>query len=251
MRNGQTGYPFIDALMRQLNETGWMHHLGRHACACFLTRGDLYVHWTAGRDVFDELLLDADWSLNNSNWLWLAGVAPFSAPYFRVYSPVPGPKASVNAEQKTGNFIRTFVPELKNMPLKYIYKPWEAPANIQQQAKCVVGKDYPARIVIHEDVKDANIARFKQALDRFKDCGPAPGKGVTDKLDLDQQTANKGKGKGKNKGGGKKTTTKSPRETRPAPKSIASYFAGSNVEEDGSTNDAKSPERKKSRWKKD
>ena len=64
--------------MRQLREQGWLHHLARHAVSCFLTRGDLYCHWTRGRDVFDRDLLDADWAINNFNWLGLAGVAPWS-----------------------------------------------------------------------------------------------------------------------------------------------------------------------------
>lgn len=164
---GRTGFPFIDALMRQLKQTGWMHHLGRHAVACFLTRGDLWQNWTAGRDIFDKYLLDADWSVNNGNWLWLAGVAPFSAPYFRVYDPCPGPKSSLNAEQ-TGEFVRHFVPELKAMPAKYIYKPWTAPIADQKKAGCIIGKDYPNPIVDHQKVRDANIARFKAAVDASK-----------------------------------------------------------------------------------
>jgi len=161
---GMTGYPFIDALMRQLKQTGWIHHLGRHAVACFLTRGDLWQSWTAGRDIFDRLLLDADWALNNGNWLWLAGVAPFSAPYFRIYDPCPGPKSSLNAEQ-TGEFIRHFVPELTKMPTRYIYKPWTAPAAEQKRAGCIIGQHYPAPIVDHQIAREGNIARFKAALD--------------------------------------------------------------------------------------
>eukprot|EP00928_Gymnodinium_smaydae_P003419 TRINITY_DN11228_c0_g3_i2.p1 TRINITY_DN11228_c0_g3~~TRINITY_DN11228_c0_g3_i2.p1 ORF type:complete len:620 (-),score=114.43 TRINITY_DN11228_c0_g3_i2:116-1975(-) len=171
---GATGYPFIDALMRQLHQTGWMHHLGRHAVACFLTRGDLWQSWTAGRDVFDRLLLDADWAVNNGNWLWLAGVAPFSAPFFRVYDPCPGPKSSLNAEQ-TGEFVRHFVPELKNLPAKYIYKPWTAPLDVQKKAGCIIGKDYPLPIVDHQSARDGNIARFKAALDDMK-SGAVPEK---------------------------------------------------------------------------
>lgn len=161
---GKTGYPFIDALMRQLQTTGFMHHLGRHAVACFLTRGDLWQSWVHGRDVFDKLLLDADWAVNNGNWLWLAGVAPFSSPYFRIYDPCPGPKSSLNAEQ-TGEFVRYFVPELKHMPDRYIYRPWEAPAAVQKQAGCIIGMDYPAPIVEHKTVREVNINRFKAALD--------------------------------------------------------------------------------------
>ena len=71
-RDGRTGYPWIDACMRQLKSEGWMHHLARHAVACFLTRGDLYVRWEEGAAVFDELLIDADWAVNNGNWMWLS-----------------------------------------------------------------------------------------------------------------------------------------------------------------------------------
>ena len=96
--NGNTGYPYIDALMRQMKATGWMHHLGRHAVSCFLTRGQMYQNWTYGRDVFDRLLVDSDYALNTGNWLWLSGIAPFSMPFFRVYSPCPqeGKKSALN-----------------------------------------------------------------------------------------------------------------------------------------------------------
>lgn len=169
---GQTGYPFIDALMRQLNQTGWMHHLGRHAVSCFLTRGDLYQHWHVGRDVFDKLLLDADWALNNGNWMWLAGVAPFSMPFFRVYNPSPGPDSALNAEQ-TGEFIKFFVPELKQMPAKHIMAPWEAPMDVQKAAKCVVGKDYPKPIVDHKQASAKNISNFGKSLKTCPKVVPA------------------------------------------------------------------------------
>lgn len=81
---GRTGYPFIDAIMRQLRQEGWVHHLARHAVACFLTRGDLYISWEEGQKVFEELLLDADWALNAGNWMWLSASAFFHQ-FFRVY----------------------------------------------------------------------------------------------------------------------------------------------------------------------
>jgi cryptochrome len=171
-KRGQTGYPFIDALMRQLNQTGWMHHLGRHAVSCFLTRGDLYQHWVFGRDVFDKLLLDADWALNNGNWMWLAGVAPFSMPFFRVYNPSPIGDTAVNAEQ-TGEFIKFFVPELRKMPVKHIYKPWEAPLDVQKAASCTIGKDYPKPIVDHQKASQKNISSFSKSLAAIRKSTPA------------------------------------------------------------------------------
>jgi len=167
-QTGKTGYPFIDALMRQLVTTGWMHHLGRHAAACFLTRGDLFLNWTHGRDFFDKHLLDGDWALNNGNWLWLAGVAPFSMPFFRVYSPSPLGSTALNAEQ-TGGFVKYWVPEVKGFgTAKLVYGPWEASQVAQMAAKCVIGKDYPARVVDHKTESKKNIDHFKKELDRLK-----------------------------------------------------------------------------------
>lgn len=170
-QEGRTGYPYIDALMRQLKTTGWMHHLGRHAVACFLTRGDLFLNWTHGRDWFDKQLLDGDQAINNGNWLWLAGTAPYSPPWFRVYSPVPpvtGKQSALNAEQ-TGEFVKYWVPELKNMPAKYIYEPWKAPILVQQSvAKCVIGQDYPDRIVDHATASKQNIESFKKSVEDLK-----------------------------------------------------------------------------------
>jgi len=171
---GKTGYPFIDALMRQLVQTGWMHHLGRHAVACFLTRGDLWQNWTAGRDVFDKYLLDSDWAINNGNWLWLAGVAPWSAPYFRIYDPCPGPKTSLNAVH-SADFIRHFVPELKGMPDRFLLTPWKAPDDVQKAAQCILGKDYPRPVVDHKSARQSNLSKFKAALDSSK-------KGASSKL---------------------------------------------------------------------
>merc|ERR1719498_1494523 len=171
-KKGQTGYPYIDALMRQLNQTGWMHHLGRHAVSCFLTRGDLYQHWQEGRDVFDKLLLDADWALNNGNWLWLAGVTPFSMPFFRIYHPAPGKDSALNAEQ-TGEFIKFFVPELAKMPAKYIYSPWQAPLDVQKEAGCIIGKDYPKPIVDHAAASKKNVDRFAKSQASLKRSAPS------------------------------------------------------------------------------
>ena len=165
---GETGFPYIDAMMRQLDATGWMHHLGRHAVSCFLTRGQLWQHWELGRDVFDRKLVDADWALNNGNWLWLAGVAPFSMPYFRLYSPCPDGKSSLNVEAKNAEFIRYWVPELKDFPSKYIFEPHLAPIPIQEGSNCVIGQDYPEPMVDRKVVAKENLAKFKESLAKLK-----------------------------------------------------------------------------------
>ncbi|CAI5998776.1 unnamed protein product [Closterium sp. NIES-64] len=109
-RDAKTGFPWIDAIMVQLRQWGWMHHLARHCVACFLTRGDLLVHWELGRDVFDRLLVDSDWAINNGNWLWLSASAFFSQ-YHRIYSPVTFGKKY----DPSGKFIRHFLPVLKGV----------------------------------------------------------------------------------------------------------------------------------------
>lgn len=162
--DGKTGFPLIDALMRQLESTGWMHHLGRHAVSCFLTRGQLWQHWKNGRDIFDHKLLDSDWALNNANWLWLSGVAPFSMPYFRLYNPCPDGKSSLNVDAVSANFIRHWVPELENFPVKYIYEPHLAPLEVQEASECIIGEDYPAPMVNRKEVAKENLANFKSSL---------------------------------------------------------------------------------------
>ncbi|NXQ85569.1 CRY2 protein, partial [Nyctibius grandis] len=155
-REGRTGYPFIDAIMTQLRTEGWIHHLARHAVACFLTRGDLWVSWEEGLKVFEELLLDADWSLNAGNWLWLSGSAFFHR-YFHVYSPVAFGKKT----DRDGAYIRKYLPVLKDFPAKYIYEPWKAPQAVQEQAGCLVGTHYPRPIVEHRAARERNLGRMK------------------------------------------------------------------------------------------
>jgi cryptochrome len=102
--------------MIQLKQEGWIHHLARHAVACFLTRGDLYISWERGKEVFEYLLLDADWSLNAANWMWLSS-SSFFYQYFRVYSPISfGKKTDPN-----GDYIKKYIPKLSKFPSKYIY----------------------------------------------------------------------------------------------------------------------------------
>eukprot|EP00898_Chlorokybus_atmophyticus_P004758 jgi/Chlat1/5283/Chrsp35S05193 len=155
---GRTGYPWIDAIMIQLKTEGWMHHLARHAVACFLTRGDLLISWELGRDVFEHYLLDADWSINNGNWLWLSASAFFHQ-FQRVYSPI----SFGRKYDKGGKFIRKYIPALCDMPSAYIYEPWTAPLEVQKKANCIIGKDYPAPVVDHKAAMKHNMGVMAEA----------------------------------------------------------------------------------------
>ncbi|KAL9637098.1 MAG: hypothetical protein Q9164_002405, partial [Protoblastenia rupestris] len=130
---GKTGFPWIDAIMRQLRLEGWIHHLARHAAACFLTRGGCYISWERGAEVFEEWLIDHEVACNTGNWQWLSCTA-FYAQFYRCYSPIAFPKKS----DPNGDFVRHFVPELKNFPQKYIYEPWLAPIADQKKFGCLI-----------------------------------------------------------------------------------------------------------------
>mmetsp|Transcript_45032 Transcript_45032/g.50467 ORF Transcript_45032/g.50467 Transcript_45032/m.50467 type:complete len:596 (+) Transcript_45032:97-1884(+) len=162
-KKGKTGFPWIDAAMRQLALEGWMHHLGRHAVACFLTRGDLWQSWEEGAKHFEAELLDADYALNGFNWLWLS-CSGFFYQYFRCYSPIAFQKKN----DPNGQYIRKYVPELKDVPSKYIYTPWEAPTSILDKAGVKLGKNYPRPLVDHSVVVKENMNRMNQAYDDHK-----------------------------------------------------------------------------------
>ncbi|XP_031423159.1 cryptochrome circadian regulator 3b [Clupea harengus] len=153
----KTGYPWIDAIMTQLRQEGWINHLSRHAVACFLTRGDLWISWEEGMKVFEELLLDADWSMNAGSWM-CHSCSSFFQQFFHCYCPVGfGRRIDPN-----GDFIRRYLPALADFPAKYIYDPWNAPPDVQAAAKCVVGVDYPKPIVNHAEASRLNIERMRQ-----------------------------------------------------------------------------------------
>ena len=161
--NGHTGYPWIDAAMRQLNAEGWMHHLARHSVACFLTRGDLWQSWEAGQGVFDRLLIDADWSLNASNWMWLSASAFFTA-IDRIYSPVAFPRKYPGARA----YVRHYLPELAGVPDAFLLEPWTMTAAQQRQAGCVLGRDYPLPVVEHAQARERNLSRMRAAYARAR-----------------------------------------------------------------------------------
>lgn len=117
--------------MRQLRQEGWIHHLGRHAVACFLTRGGCYIDWERGADVFAEWLIDHEVACNAGNWQWLSCTAFFSQ-FFRCYSPIAFPKKW----DPEGTFVKKYVPELARYSRKYIYEPWTAPIADQKSWGC-------------------------------------------------------------------------------------------------------------------
>uniref|UniRef100_A0AAQ4RWR2 Photolyase/cryptochrome alpha/beta domain-containing protein n=1 Tax=Gasterosteus aculeatus aculeatus TaxID=481459 RepID=A0AAQ4RWR2_GASAC len=165
----KTGFPWIDAIMTQLRQEGWIHHLARHAVACFLTRGDLWISWEEGMKVFEELLLDADWSVNAGSWMWLS-CSSFFQQFFHCYCPVGfGRRTDPN-----GDFIRRYLPVLRGFPAKFIYDPWNAPESVQATAKCIIGVHYPKPMVHHAEASRLNIERMKQIyqqLSRYRGLG--------------------------------------------------------------------------------
>ena len=141
-QTGQTGHPLIDAGMRELWQTGYMHNRVRMVVGSFLVK-NLLLDWRHGERWFWDCLLDADLANNSASWQWIAGCGADAAPYFRVFNPVlQGSKFDAH-----GEYTRRFVPELKNMPNKYLYNPWEAPQEVLQEAGVALGENYPRPIV--------------------------------------------------------------------------------------------------------
>jgi deoxyribodipyrimidine photo-lyase len=156
---GRTGYPIVDAGMRALWETGWLHNRLRMIVASFLVK-DLMIPWQRGEAWFWETLVDADPANNAAGWQWVAGCGLESAPYFRIFNPVlQGEKFDPR-----GRYVRRWVPELGTLPDSLIHRPWEAPADILAKAGIVLGRDYPHPLVDH----DAARRRALKAYERMK-----------------------------------------------------------------------------------
>lgn len=159
-QRGQTGYPIVDAGMRQLYETGWMHNRVRMIVASFLTK-HLLLHWHHGEEWFWDCLLDSDPASNGASWQWTAGSGADAAPYFRVFNPITqGEKFD-----KSGDYVRQWCPELANMPRKYLYQPWDADAATLHKAKVKLGETYPEPLIAHKDGRQ----RALDAYDTLKE----------------------------------------------------------------------------------
>uniref|UniRef100_A0A8C0EH59 Photolyase/cryptochrome alpha/beta domain-containing protein n=1 Tax=Bubo bubo TaxID=30461 RepID=A0A8C0EH59_BUBBB len=152
-RTAQTGFLWIDAILTQLRQEGWIHPLARHAVACFLTRGDLWVSWEEGMEVFEELLLDADCSINAGDWMWLSA----SAFFHQVESSAP----SALGNPVLFLFCRKYLPILKNFPSKYIDEPWTASEEEQKQAG--YDTDDPMEMKVKHEHSEENISKGKMA----------------------------------------------------------------------------------------
>ena len=154
---GRTGFPLVDAGMRQLRKEGWMHNRARLVVGSFLTK-DLGIDWRLGERWFMRMLVDGDEANNNGNWQWIASVGVDPQPFFRrMYNPA----RHMERFDPRGAYVRRHVPELANVPDEYLREPWTMPEDVQRRCGVVIGRDYPAPIV------DRRAAR-ERAMDRYR-----------------------------------------------------------------------------------
>ncbi len=159
-QSGRTGYPIVDAGMRQLWATGWMHNRVRMVVASFLVK-DLMIPWQRGADWFLDTLVDADLGNNSASWQWVAGCGTDAAPYFRIFNPVlQGKKFDPD-----GAYVRRWVPELGNLSGDAIHAPWTLKKDLLSSAELTLGKDYPAPLVDHGEARQRALDAYKAIRD--------------------------------------------------------------------------------------
>ena len=155
-KKGLTGYPIVDAGMRELWQTGYMHNRVRMVAASFLVK-HLLVDWRVGECWFWDTLVDGDPASNPANWQWVAGCGADAAPYFRIFNPVlQGRKFDAD-----GDYVRRYVPEIAGLPDKYLHAPWEAPQSVLKECSVELGKTYPEPVVEHGDARRRALAALK------------------------------------------------------------------------------------------
>ena len=156
-RRGMTGYPIVDAGMRELWRIGWMHNRVRMITASFLIK-HLLTDWRRGEEWFWDTLVDADPANNAASWQWVAGTGADPAPYFRVFNPVlQGEKFDAS-----GGYVRRWVPELARLPDRFLHKPWIAPPEVLKAAGVTLGRDYPAPVVAHDRARARALAAYDE-----------------------------------------------------------------------------------------
>ncbi len=155
-KEGKTGYPFVDAGIRQLLTEGIMHNRLRMLTASFLTK-DLLIDWKKGEEFFMEHLLDGDVILNNGGWQWSASTGADPQPYFRIFNPI----TQSQKFDPEGNYIKKYVPELSSIQIKYIHEPWKMPDIEQEKVGVIIGKDYPYPIVDHKEQRLKALELYK------------------------------------------------------------------------------------------
>ena len=154
-QRGQTGVPIVDAGMRELWRTGYMHNRVRMIVGSFLVK-NLMIDWRDGEAWFWDTLLDADLANNSASWQWIAGCGADAAPYFRIFNPVTQGKKF----DPDGTYVRKYVSEIGNMPDNYLHNPWEAPADVLNEAGVELGKDYPEPIVDLKESRERALGAF-------------------------------------------------------------------------------------------
>jgi deoxyribodipyrimidine photo-lyase len=155
-QRGATGYPIVDAGMRQLWRTGWMHNRVRMIAASFLIK-DLLIDWRTGEEWFWDTLVDADPANNAASWQWVAGSGADAAPYFRIFNPVlQGEKFDPE-----GAYVRHYVPELAGLPDRYVHRPWEAPQSVLKSAGIELGRHYPLPVVDHAEARERAMSAYR------------------------------------------------------------------------------------------
>jgi deoxyribodipyrimidine photo-lyase len=154
-RRGRTGYPLVDAGMRELCATGYMHNRVRMVAASFLVK-HLLIDWRIGEQWFWDTLCDADPANNPLNWQWVAGSGADAAPYFRIFNPV----AQGEKFDASGEYVRRWVPQLNGLPDKWIHKPWLASENALREAGVALGQTYPRPIVDHAKARARALEAF-------------------------------------------------------------------------------------------
>jgi deoxyribodipyrimidine photo-lyase len=156
--DARTGYPVIDAAMRQINQSGYMHNRLRMIAASFLVK-DLHVDWRWGERYFAAHLNDFDLAANNGGWQWSASTGCDAQPYFRIFNPV----LQSRRFDPDGRFLRQYLPELEHVPERYIHEPWTMPGSVQEACGCVIGTDYPAPIVDHDAARRRTLQIYGAA----------------------------------------------------------------------------------------